>query len=276
MKRVVLVTFNPDEALARLDALRRAGLEAEHVGVRDFKSLAGIRSNPPDAIVIDLGRLPSHGKEVAVAVRQYSATRTVPIVFIEGDPAKTGKVRGAVPDAVFTTWASAGKILHAVGPVSPAPRVATAYSATPLPQKLGIKAGSKVMAIAPPDEFEEVLGRLPEDVEFVKSGAPDVLIVFTRSQAELEVCFPRAIARAGDKTRLWIAWPKKTSGMQSDLNGDSVRKFGLAMGWVDYKVCAIDSTWSGYAFAPKKETGARRLRQAAPREEVAAKKSTSS
>jgi hypothetical protein len=198
----------------------------------------------------------------------------VPIVFVEGEHAKTEKVRAAVPDAVFTTWASVGKVLRAAGPVSPPPRMATAYSATPLPQKLGIKTAAKVMAIAAPDDLEQVLGPLPDNVEFVKSGTPDVLIVFTRSQAELELRFTHAIARTGSKTRLWIAWPKKTSGLQSDLNADRVRKFALEIGWVDYKVCAIDSTWAGYAFAPKKDAGAPGLRQAATREELAAKKST--
>ena len=130
------------------------------------------------------------------------------------------------------------------------------------------------MVIDAPEEFEDTLGVLPAGAEFVKSGTPDVMVVFTHSQAELELRFAKAVTRVGEKTRLWIAWPKKTSGVQSDLNGDSVRKFGLEMGWVDYKVCAIDSTWSGYAFARKKEAGARGLRPAAIREEIAAKKST--
>jgi CheY-like chemotaxis protein len=272
MKRVVLIHFNEDDVPRRMEQLRRAGHQPEYVAPKDFRSLKTIRADPPDAVVIDFARLPSHGKEVAMALQQYAATRTVPIVFIEGDPAKTDKVRSAVPGAVFTTWENAAKVIEAVKPVPAPVRVTGTYSGTSLPKKLGIREASKVMTIASPDGFEEMLEPMPEGAEFVRTGTPDVLIVFTTTQAELELRFAKALSRVGEKTKLWMAWPKKTSGVQSDLNEDAVRNFGLGIGWVDYKVCAIDNTWSGLALAPKKDAGASGLRHAAPREELAAKK----
>ncbi|HYP05370.1 MAG TPA: hypothetical protein VER03_03975 [Bryobacteraceae bacterium] len=168
---------------------------------------------------------------------------------------KTGTVRAAVPDAVFTDRDRAGRdIDHLPTVVATRVRTSAGYSGTPLPKKLGIMGGFRVMAIGAPDSFEETLGALPEGAAFAHAGRPDVLVVFTTTQAELEARFPKAIQRADEKTRLWIAWPKKASGVRSDLNEDAVRNFGLGLGWVDYKVCAIDATWSGLLFAPRKAT----------------------
>jgi hypothetical protein len=133
-------------------------------------------------------------------------------------------------------------------------RVTAGYSSTPLPRKLGIKAGSKVMLIGAPDTLEETLGALPEGAEIVRTGKPDVLLVFTTTRAELDLRFSKALSRVQEKTRLWIAWPKKASGVKSDLDEKAVRDLALSLGWVDYKVCAIDSTWSGLLFAPKRPT----------------------
>jgi hypothetical protein len=272
MKRVVLIHFKPEQAAERLKELRRAGHDSEYVEAKSYRWLRGIRDNPPEAIVIDLTHLPSHGKAVGAALRGYAATRTVPLIFVGGDPKKTAGVRAALPDATFTSWEDVGQAIENSQPLLQPVRPTFDYSSTPLPKKLGINVGSRVMLIGAPETFEETLGPLPEGAEIVSSGRPDVLVVFTTTRAELELRFSRALNRADAKTRLWIAWPKKASGVPSDLSGNIVRDCGLGLGWVDYKVCAIDSTWSGFLFAPKKDAGARRLRQAATREESAAKK----
>jgi hypothetical protein len=121
------------------------------------------------------------------------------------------------------------------------------YSGTPLAKKLGIKEGSRAAFPAAPDGFAGLLGELPEGVT-VKSratGPLDVIVFFTKSRAELERRLP-ALRRAMDPAAgLWIAWPKRSSGVRTDMTEDVARELGLANRLVDNKVCAIDETWSG-------------------------------
>ncbi len=127
------------------------------------------------------------------------------------------------------------------------------YSGTPLPKKLGIRENYSVTLINSPPRFERKLGPLPAEAEIVTSPkAANVAVLFALSQSELVRDF-RPLAKAlPEKTALWIAWPKKASGVATDLNENVVREFGLGEGWVDYKVCAIDETWSGLCFARRK------------------------
>jgi hypothetical protein len=134
------------------------------------------------------------------------------------------------------------------------PSSATAgYSGTPLPKKLGIRENYRVVLVNAPERFERKLEPLAPGAEFVEQAkGANVAVLFVKSQAELVRDF-RALAKAlPEKTALWIAWPKKASGVATDLSENPIREFGLDAGWVDYKVCAIDETWSGLCFARKK------------------------
>jgi len=126
----------------------------------------------------------------------------------------------------------------------------TGYSGTPLVRKLGIKPDSRVGLIAAPEDFERALGELPPGVVIRRRavGSLEVIVAFAVWRAELERRLPRlrdALVPAGG---LWIAWPKRTSGLASDLSDGVVRELGLAAGLVDNKVCAIDDSWSGLRF----------------------------
>ncbi len=123
------------------------------------------------------------------------------------------------------------------------------YSSTPLPKKLGIKARSVVALVGAPEGFEETLGELPEGVVLREQphGQPDLTLWFTKSRKDLEHGIEQMGALA-DKGGLWIAWPKKSSGVTSDLSQNVVREVGLAAGLVDYKICSIDQTWSALRF----------------------------
>jgi hypothetical protein len=121
------------------------------------------------------------------------------------------------------------------------------YSGTPLPKKLGIKPGSTVAFRTAPPEFATALGELPEGVRVKRRAAAplDVLVAFFVDGAELDARL-RALSRTiFPDGGLWIAWPKRSSGVATDLTEDVVRDLGLALGLVDNKVCAIDETWSG-------------------------------
>jgi hypothetical protein len=118
---------------------------------------------------------------------------------------------------------------------------------SPLPKKLGIKEGHRVALLDAPDGFDRTLGELPDGVATRTSarGSLDVVVFFTTSRSALERRFA-ALARAVfPDGGLWIAWPKRASGLETDLTEDVVREVALERGLVDNKVCAIDGTWSG-------------------------------
>ena len=123
------------------------------------------------------------------------------------------------------------------------------YSGTPLPQKLGLKQGARFGALAAPKTFAKTLGPLPQGVKLSDAarGASllDVIVCFVDSCAALERLLPRAERRLDPAGGLWICWPKKASGVVSDVTEADVRRVGLATGLVDNKVCAIDEVWSG-------------------------------
>ena len=124
------------------------------------------------------------------------------------------------------------------------------YSGTPLPQKLGIGPGARVALVRAPDGFERALQPLPDGVRLRTQarGAQDVVLFFATRLAELERRFD-SLARALEPNGgLWIAWPKRTAGVATDLRENLVRDVGLAHGLVDNKVCAVDDTWSGLRF----------------------------
>lgn len=122
------------------------------------------------------------------------------------------------------------------------------YSGTPLPKKLGIKPGHRVGLIVSPADFELV--DLPADVHVVRraQGRFDVMVFFTRRRADLARRLPRLKELLVPDGGLWVGWPKKSSGVATDLVFDVVQGAGLDLGLVDNKICAIDETWSGLRF----------------------------
>jgi len=124
------------------------------------------------------------------------------------------------------------------------------YSGTPLAKKLGIKEGFRVSLIGAPGGFLEELSDLPPRVNFVTSLAAqlDLILFFAKSQSDMTRNFPRLAAKLKPAGALWIAWPKKASGVATDLSDNSVRQIGLDAGLVDVKVCAVNEIWSGLKF----------------------------
>ncbi len=125
------------------------------------------------------------------------------------------------------------------------------YSGTPLPQKLGIKPGSRVALLGAPPTLRSALTPWPAGAKLstrtTQSGT-DVIVLFAPDRRALAARFPRAADSLSPSGGLWIAWPKKTSGVTTDLTEGIVRELGLAAGLVDNKVCAVDETWSALRF----------------------------
>lgn len=124
------------------------------------------------------------------------------------------------------------------------------YSGTPLLQKIGIKPGHRLILHNHPSSFLQDLGGLPEGVNQTDGavGTANVIVCFTDRRADLEKRFPVFSRKLVPDGMLWISWPKKSSGLATDLTENVVREVGLNCGLVDVKVCAIDDTWSGLKF----------------------------
>jgi CheY-like chemotaxis protein len=183
---IKLIHWKEEEAAERAERIAACGYEVDSEILRDGTALRVLHKSPPQAVVIDLGRLPSNGRDVALALRTSPATRHVPIVFVEGAPEKVARTKALLPDATYTCWsriksalkrALANPLTNPVVPES----VMAGYSGTPLPKKLGIKVGSTLVLLNAPDEFLDTLGTLPDDVT-IKTTA--------RGRRELTVWFP--------------------------------------------------------------------------------------
>jgi hypothetical protein len=127
------------------------------------------------------------------------------------------------------------------------------YSSTPLLKKIGIKDGDSVLLINPPrnmpDDFREYDQQPKKDV--------DVIVLFATSQAEFRDAFTKVAKKIQPEGMIWTAWPKKASGIKTDLTEDVIRNFALEDIFVDVKVCAIDETWSGLKLVIRKELRAK-------------------
>lgn len=124
------------------------------------------------------------------------------------------------------------------------------YSKRSLVDKLGIKPGITVITLRAPSTYESLLGELPDGVTLGRRlpASADFIHCFTRVRKELTADFPRLSRALADQGTLWISWPKRASGVETDLDENLVREIGLTTGLVDVKVCAIDEVWSGLKF----------------------------
>jgi hypothetical protein len=129
------------------------------------------------------------------------------------------------------------------------------YSGTPLPKKLGIREQSRIAFVNAPKDFAAYLGLLPPSAEVVKRVTKplDIILLFVTEERVLAREFAKLAAKLATNGMIWIAWPKKSSGMSTDLSFDRVQRIGLDAGLVDVKICAIDETWSGLKFLHRKK-----------------------
>lgn len=128
------------------------------------------------------------------------------------------------------------------------------YSGTPLPKKLGIVDDAVFVVVDPPDGFGETLGDYGDAVWQKSLLAPlDVVVAFFTLRSKLTAAWPKLTKAAAPDGGIWVAWPKKASGVPTDITENTLREDLLPTGWVDNKVCAIDDTWSGPRFVKRLE-----------------------
>jgi hypothetical protein len=217
--------------------------------------LRELTRKPPEALVIDLSRLPGQGRDVAVVFRRSTPGRTIPIVFVQGEPSKVERARMVLPDAFFTSWEDIAGVLETArqsmpsAPVVPSSGLA-AYAGTPVPKKLGIVEGSRVLLVAPPEGLTGLLGGLPDRVTLGRrTSSPDLVLAFVRRRSGLDETWTRA-TRHG--VAVWLFWVKRSASSHSDLDQRVVRAFGLGHGWVDSKIARLDDTWAGLRFVERR------------------------
>lgn len=124
------------------------------------------------------------------------------------------------------------------------------YSGTPLQKKLGLKPGMRCCVLNGPVDYFDLLHPLPEDLNWSEklSGTFDFIHLFTRDQKLFQNKFLQAKSKIADDGMIWVSWPKKSAKVETDLDENIIRDFGLKAGLVDVKVCAVDETWSGLKF----------------------------
>jgi hypothetical protein len=255
MARVLVIHYDPAEAQTLADRIRREDFDVEVYPCRGFAGFRQIGAAPPDAIVIDLSRMPSYGRAMGALLRERKSTRGIPLVFIAGDPAKTRLVRGVLPDAAFSSVLRIGPALRKAISEAPVEPAAPNPSGVPLAAKLGVGEGSAVALIHPPEGFLEKLGALPKDVHFERHPKDaEIVLLFVKSAAALGRELPSLAREIRRGQTLWVIWPKKSSGVISNLTMGKIVEMCIAVGLSGYKPCAVDETWSGLAVAPARKS----------------------
>lgn len=259
MQQIHLIHWNPAEAEVKAASLRILGYEVNTRTPDGPQFFRQLRSAPPAAMLIDLTRLPSQGRDLGVNLRAFSSTRQVTLIFIGGEPGKTARIQRILPDAVYTTWEELPAVLaealaHPLPEPQPVDSVFAAYAHAPLSQKLGLQPGMRLLALNAPEGLPALVGDLPAGAEWNSDpAAPCGLVLwFVRSPAELESNLPGLAERCAGGARLWIFWPKQKAAV-TGLTQSLVRQHGLAARLVDYKICSLDAYWSGLLFTSRKE-----------------------
>ena len=259
MARIQLIHWNSEEAKPAIERLRRSGHDVVYELPSGLEFLKRLAQTLPEAVVIDLTRLPSQGRDFGILIRKSKSTRYLPLLFVDGEQQKVERIRKLLPDAEYTSWDAIDIALASAlstpnqNPVTP-DSIMDSYAGRPLWKKLGIKAGLRVALISGPADFQNQLGELPDKVTVVDGlQAPvDLAVWFVHNREEMQQSVERMRSIAA-QCPLWIAWPKKSSAIKTDLSQQIVRDIGLTAGMVDYKICSIDATWSGLLFTKRKE-----------------------
>jgi CheY-like chemotaxis protein len=253
MPGVRVIHWRATESGPLLDACRKSGLPVDYRDGDGGAVCRAVRANVPDVVVIDLARLPSHGREVAIWLRGRKSTRGVPIVFVGGEERKVAAIRELLPDAAYC---GLGEVTSFVKRLLKAPRQADPVKPTGIMerargksaiQKLGISPGSVVCVAEPPRNFPALLGDLPESVEFLEAPAP-ITLWFVHDRESL-LSSLRRMRLLALRSRLWLLWRKGTSG---GITQNVLRAVTNEVGLVDYKICSVDREWSAMLFALRK------------------------
>jgi len=270
--RVILISSS-DQDVRNIDSI--SGLNIEHRAKDNIPLLLkDLMTDPPDAVVISLERAPMLGRDIALAIRQRKRTRQVRVIFIGGDQSKVREIRKVLPGTFYSArWEDAAAPISLAlesAPAEPdnsARSIFDVYRGTPLSKKLGIRENSLVLLQGAPENFESsldiaknvnIVRRIPKRINERKV----IILWFVKSRHELDSGIKgmakklQLFREHSEGASIWIIWQKKSlenNSRSHDLSQDLVRKKGLAVGMVDYKICSIDQRWSGLLFTNRKQ-----------------------
>jgi hypothetical protein len=255
-KAIRLFHWNEEEAQELIALLAAAGYDVRYPGPSEASPYSRIRAMEAFAVVLDLSRMPSHGRAVGAEIRRYKGLRHVPLVFVDGKEDAILRTKAILPDAVYTSREQLVAVLQDVrwleDPVVPKGGI---VSDRPTAAKLGIRDGMRVALYDAPADYARTLGPLPRGatLEEVPRGACEVTLLFVR---ERDAFFQwlRRLPKLAASTKLWVVYPKQSAKtkVDSQLTQATVREGCIGAGLVDYKVCSVDETWTGLCFALKK------------------------
>lgn len=259
MARVRVFHWRQEEAGRLLQTLRSAGHQVDYDAKWSSSHTArAIAQAPPDVLVLDLSRMPSHSRYLSAYFRRRKSTRHIPMVFVGGDPEKLALIREKLPDATYTTLArvvSAVKKAAAHPPSNPIvpEQMMYSYRGRTTAQKLGINADTTVGVIDPPRDYQAVIGDVPRGALFdeVEPERCPLLLWFFHDLDSYRDALPRMRSVAG-KAKLWIVWRKSDTGRRDRLTLPVLRELASEVGLVDYKICSISPSWSGIILARRK------------------------
>lgn len=260
---ICLICWQPEAATAHSARLKADGFRVTVVGKGMSGWITYFRDLAVDAVVIDLDRLPSHGHEVGTALRGSKSTRHLPLVFLGGIAEKVDRIRAELPDATYAAWADAATAARAAiaspplkSPARPLQRMERNLTQTSgdrdLSRRLGVKPGHPVALLGDADFLLPAIGDAATISKRIQSRGPHLCLCVTHSATDVETAFETIDAAYPPGSTVWIIHPKQTGRLRADYNQNDVRTIGLARGWVDFKVCAVDADWSGLQFARRK------------------------
>lgn len=257
MPCVRLFHWREQEAQELIAELRKAGFTVDYDAMPASSSFRSMAEHPTAAAVIDLTRLPSHGRHVAAEICSRKSLRHIPIIFVDGAPEKVAAIRKELPDAIYTTrgkLAAAIRSAKAVAhPVQPARMMDRRDRTTA--QKMGICENARVAILGAPPGYAKVLGAMPAAVSLEEDPAETLPLTvwFVTDAGVYRAGLPAMRARMSE-TRLWVVYPKGGAKKTGDggINQFFIREQALALGMVDYKICSVNPSWTGILFTLKK------------------------
>ena len=205
----------------------------------------------PDALVISLDRLPSHGRDIGYAFHKQKATRQVPLVYVGGDEDKIAKIRDLLPEASFTGWDRILATIHEAisnPAVTPPKPVRVVISEAPLHQKIGLKADMHIALMNAPAPLEKLVPGLPQGIRIYEQPAADEVAMtlwFVRSTDEFECDLPAIAAALGKKPRLWSFYQK---GSKKGFSWNGLLESAAIHRLSQFKIMRLNDVWTGVAF----------------------------
>ncbi|BDC49739.1 hypothetical protein F183_A20550 [Bryobacterales bacterium F-183] len=210
----------------------------------------------PDALVVSLDRMPSHGQAVAWHYQARKATRHVPVVFAGGEPEKVAKAREVMPHALFCSWKTAAKTVQKAIANPPVPAVTAPkapVSNRPMAEKLGLKAGIRVALIGAPMALERLVPGMDFELDVVEEpdARTEAVWWFVRSAEEVADGFEWIVPRLGKKPKIWVFYRKGKSLTWQGLS-EAAAMYGLAQ----FKILSLNAEWTGVALGQARKSAA--------------------